>query len=146
MDIRGRKGNVSNRLRSGKRDGRGGYPGNEDRRQNGIGSFTVGERIEHYRKEIEGWRYSETGKEELWQEISDKIDKSTRKIKVKKGRDLGKKKWFNAEWKKRKKLLRKKLRKWRKRKASREEYIRKRRNIRGGMKKKGRGKKRKKRK
>ncbi|KMQ89609.1 rna-directed dna polymerase from mobile element jockey-like protein, partial [Lasius niger] len=86
------------------------------------------EEIEHYRKEIEGWRHSETGNEELWQKISDKIDKSTRKIKVKKGRDLGKK-WFNAEWKKRKRLLRKELRKWRKGKLSREEYVKKRKEY-----------------
>lgn len=55
------------------------------------------EGIEFYHKEIEGWMHNETGKKALWQEIRDKIDKSTRKIKVKKGRVLGKKRWFNAE-------------------------------------------------
>lgn len=81
------------------------------------------EGIEFYRKEIEGWRHNETGKEALWQEIRNKINKSTKKIKVKKGRGLGKKRWFNAEWKERKRSLRKELRKWRKGKLSREEYV-----------------------
>lgn len=53
------------------------------------------EGIEHYHKEIARWKHRESGREKLWQELRDKIDKSTRKRKCK--GTLEKRKWFNAE-------------------------------------------------
>lgn len=72
----------------------------------------------------------ETGKEELWQEIRNKIERLTKKIKMKIGRTIGKKKWFSVEWREKKRRLGSELRKWRKEKLTREEYVKRRREYR----------------
>lgn len=88
------------------------------------------EGIETYKDKLGGWGHRKMEKTELWQEISDKVKEATKIKKVKIGLEIGKRKWRDKEWKEKKRLLRKELRKWKKNKIGREDYVKKRKEYR----------------
>ncbi|XP_025997477.2 golgin subfamily A member 6-like protein 6 [Solenopsis invicta] len=82
------------------------------------------EGIENYRENCKDWASTRNETEDIWMEIRDKvkqsITKQRKKIKLWK---IGERKWYNREWKEKKRELRKMLRNLKKGRIDRKDYI-----------------------
>lgn len=89
------------------------------------------EGIKSYHEKCEGWKCTQSNTENLWREIEGKVKKAITKYKRKVITwRLGRRVWYNKEWKDKKRELRKKLRYLKKGKIERKEYIERRREYR----------------
>ncbi|XP_039302912.1 uncharacterized protein LOC120357160 [Solenopsis invicta] len=88
------------------------------------------EGIEMYMENCKDWASTQEETEGIWKEISDKIKKSIiKQIKKIIPWKIGKKQWYNKEWKVKKRELRKTLRNIKKKRISKEDYIAKRKEY-----------------
>lgn len=87
--------------------------------------------VDLYHRNCEGWRVEGKEVEDIWKEIRDKVDKSIkRETKKVRGWALGERMWHKAEWRRRKRELRKEMRRFRGGKINREEFVKKRKEHR----------------
>ncbi|XP_011862183.1 PREDICTED: putative golgin subfamily A member 6-like protein 6, partial [Vollenhovia emeryi] len=80
-----------------------------------------------YHEKCEGWKSTQTKTEDIWKEMKEKVKSAItkRKKKIIPWR-LGRREWYNKEWKERKRRLRRLMREWKKGRIGKDEYVKER--------------------